>query len=84
MVLDFNGGTYISQISAESPKAALTEWVNIISKNGLEGCELSSAEMASLDEEIPVPLDHCLNAWCVTGSAKTGLILLNIIATVPV
>ena len=81
MVLEYKGGTYISQTSAESPEVALTEWANTISAQDLAGWGLSRAEITRLSEDGPVLLKDCSNVWCVTDSTKAGLMLVNIIAT---
>jgi hypothetical protein len=81
IVLDYKGGTYISQSPAESPEAALTKWANAIGENDLVNWGLSRAEITQLPEDSPVPLKGCLNVWCVTASTKEGLMLVNIVAT---
>jgi len=81
IVLDYKGGTYISQASGESPEVALTKWANTINEQDLASWGLSRAEIARLSEDRPIPLENCLNVWSVSDSTKAGLMLVNIIAT---
>jgi len=81
-VLEFGGGTYIAQVSAESPVAALPDWLfglrdDELAKWGTTRSELNSV----IESDHPVPVGGCLGVWCLTGSVKKGLVLINMIAT---
>ncbi len=82
VVLDHKGGTYIGQASGDSVTAALSQWLSRIrdeelAKWGITRDELS--KIARSDEAAP--LNGCLNVWCLSGSTKGGLVLINVIAT---
>jgi len=81
MVLDYKGGTYISQISSKSPEVAIKKWVSTINEQELANWGLTRSEATLLAKDNPIPLKNCSNVWCVQDSAKAGLMLLNIIAT---
>jgi hypothetical protein len=82
-VLEYAGGTYISQYRGRTPREALRRW-----------CKGEEQEMtgqwapATVDElftniscESPTPLDGAMNAWCVSTLAANKLALLNIVKT---
>ena len=81
IVLDYKGGTYISQVSDESPQVALAKWATIITEDDLVTWKLSRSELTRLSQNKPVPLENCLNVWSASDSAKGGLILVHMIAT---
>lgn len=81
MVLDYKGGTYISQVSAESPEAAIANWAISANEQDLSSWGLTREELAQLSEDRPIPIENCLNVWCASDSAEGGLMLLNIVAT---
>ncbi|HEY1939275.1 MAG TPA: hypothetical protein VGJ33_15185 [Candidatus Angelobacter sp.] len=81
VVLNYKGGTYISQVVAESPKAAIRKWFTGISDPDLAAWEVTNEKLSELSDDEPLPLDNCLNVWCASSSGKHGLLLLNIITT---
>jgi|SRR5712672_932541 len=81
VILEYRGGTYISQVRSESPEAAVKKWSTTISDQNLRMWGLDRAELVLLSNDNPLPLENCLNIWCLTGSAKNHLMLLNLIAT---
>ncbi|MEO5859972.1 MAG: hypothetical protein ABIR33_13610 [Pyrinomonadaceae bacterium] len=82
VVLDFHGGTYISQIHASSEISALNIWKSDIRKNLLE---LSHEDVEnlnlSLENEEVVPLSNVVNVWCSTATVNESLALINIVKT---
>jgi hypothetical protein len=82
VVLDYAGGTYIAQVQASSPAAAFPQWVLKIKDEDLAEWGISRKELAEVVRtgEI-VPIDGCLNVWCVSGSVRQELALINVIAT---
>lgn len=81
IIFDYQSGTYISQVAAESPKAAIIEWATAAKEQDLSTWRLARAELAQLFESRPIPIENCLNVWCASGSTDGGLMLLNIVAT---
>ena len=82
-ILEYRGGTYISQFEGETVEAATHAWA----------CELDTAPIAhfhkkhlriareQLDEDGLVEVDSVKNVWCRTFSIQKHLGLLNIIQT---
>ncbi len=81
LVLDYRGGTYISQKFAESPQEAVAKWAVAITERELSSWGLTKQDVIHLSKDSPLPLENCSNVWCMSGSTKNGLMLLNIIAT---
>lgn len=82
VVLDFKGGTYIGQAAADSIVTALSRWLSKIEDEELVRWKITRDELSDIvKSEEPVPLDDCINVWCLSGNAKGGLALINVIAT---
>jgi hypothetical protein len=81
IILEYGGGTYISQIHSESPETAVKKWSTTITDQNLVVWGLERADLVLLSNDKPLPLENCVNIWCLTGSARNHLILLNVIAT---
>jgi len=83
MILDYAGGTYVSQSDAGSEGAALSAWVRRLrSEHIADGVsdEMADAFEAATDSD-PTALNGMTGVWCATATARDGLALLNIIAT---
>ena len=82
IVLDYKGGTYIGQSTANSVRQALTKWLSQQSDQELARWKINRDELQDiLSSDEPIPLGGCTNVWCLSGSTKRGLALINIIAT---
>ncbi len=82
VVLDYKGGTYVGQASGHSATAALSEWASRIRDEELAEWGITRDELSKIvRSDEPVPLNGCLNAWCLSGSTNSGLALINVIAT---
>ncbi len=82
VLLEYAGGSYISQVSASDERDALREWTVSLSAQDSVG-EVSdevAAAFAATDDE-PAQLDGLVSAWCASASAKNGLALVNIVLT---
>ncbi|MCL2761570.1 MAG: hypothetical protein FWD70_08000 [Desulfuromonadales bacterium] len=85
-VVDYQGGTYISQIENESdsPYNIFKDWVKtcdfleIISKRINRNKLIDKIEKF---EKVPLPLDNLNNVWCITLILLNKLALINIIKT---
>jgi hypothetical protein len=82
VVLDYAGGTYIAQVQASSPATALSKWVSKIRKEDAGEWGIRRKVLAEIirGQEV-VPLDGCVNVWCVCGTVRSDLALINVIAT---
>jgi len=82
IILDYKGGTYIAQVRADSPVEALPRWLSRIKDNELADWGTTRGELTNImRSEGVVPLDGCVNVWCISGSGRRGLVLINVIAT---
>ena len=83
VVLDFDGGTYISQVHALSELAALSTWKSAISADVPELSQEVCEELASsLEDEQVVALSNILNVWCATATVRGKVALINIVKTI--
>jgi hypothetical protein len=83
VILDFQGGTYISQVPASSPKEAARLYTRTITKSEADAWKVDLSRLKALFRDCePVPLKDLLNAWCVSGEIGGHLVLMNIIQTV--
>jgi len=84
MVLDFHGGTYISQFDAETAIEAVKHWCDELKEEQLLG-EVSSdvAEGVMIDaaDNRLVEVEGLHGAWCAAATVAGGLALLNVIIT---
>jgi hypothetical protein len=84
VILEFGGGTYISQVHAPGPAEALTGWIAAQSDADLSSWKLDRIEMTKrFAEDSPHAVDGLQNAWCMSASLPCGLALVNIIKTIP-
>jgi hypothetical protein len=81
--MDYDGGTYVSQVKAPSPKSACLKWargLNVAQIKGLGG-KTHESLIAEIRDESPTSLDGLLNAWCATALIRGRLALINIVQT---
>jgi hypothetical protein len=84
VIVELGGGTYISQVNAQGPSEALAGWITAQSNTDLSSWKLDRTEMIKLfAEDSPHSLDGLQNAWCMSASLPHGLVLVNVIKTVP-
>jgi hypothetical protein len=82
VVLNYKGGTYIGQTSGDSATAALSQWVSRIRNEELAEWGITRDELSKIvRSDEAVPLNGCLNVWCLSGTTSGGLALINLIAT---
>ena len=82
IILDYAGGTYVTQIEAKSENAALRVWVSKLKWEWVADCiseEVAAAFAGSGDEAVA--LDGLSEVWCASASAKQGLALAKIVKT---
>ncbi|MFT3997809.1 MAG: hypothetical protein QM667_10410 [Asticcacaulis sp.] len=83
VVLDYDGGTYISQVRAPDERAALFLWCDRFeaAETAAKTRKVASKVRKSLDDDRPVLLSGCEFVWCATASRKGKFILINIVKT---
>ena len=83
IILDFKGGTYISQVKARNPQQACLKWaaqikpVEIADLGAIGKTQLQE----SLVEDTPVLLSGLTNVWCCSARTRNSLALINIVKT---
>lgn len=83
LLLEFNGGTYISQVRSASARGAVRKYATQLTKNEALGASILRKHLAgSIGAEVPVAIDDTVNVWCCSTSVNNkGLALLNVIQT---
>ena len=83
LIMDFGGGTYISQVDAGTPKDAMTTAVRNLEVSEIPG--LGQATKGKLLKEIidddPTPIRGVNNVWCLMTGMGSRLALFNLIKT---
>lgn len=84
-VMDFRGGTYISQVEAEDLHTSTPKWIEAISKQQNQILYLGTKGLEKLKEELadqnPTLLDSLRNVWCLTAHLHSGFALINVVKT---
>ena len=83
-VLDYNGGTYISQVKSSSPENAIIKWLQRLDFKEL-GVQHDNWESVLEDieflEDRPVLLEGMKNVWCTSLSFDDTLALIHFVKT---
>src|SRR5260370_15177896 len=89
VVLDYRGGTYISQVNAGSVAGALKIWADALDIGAVarlgpqrKGELIDDIKMQLSSGQPPAPLDGLVNAWCASALTSGGLSLINIVGTI--
>ena len=82
-VMDYAGGTYVSQVKATSPKSAVKRWASELPVDEID--KFGSASKARLikdvDDEVPIMIAGLSNVWCSTARIRGKLALINFVRT---
>ena len=84
-IMEFAGGTYISQVKAPSQKAACVKWAQSLDVSQVKGLGLKGKEslIEQMKDESPVALDGLSNAWCTGAFLRGEYALINLVQTEP-
>ncbi len=82
-MLEFNGGSYISQVKASSPKSAIGVWAKKLNTNDITGLGPSGKTqlISSLKEDTPVAIAGVLNTWCSIAWMRGKLAIIYFVKT---
>lgn len=83
-VLDYHGGTYISQFRADSAVHGVEAWCRELEENQLLGEPSSSVAQGILDDAVKnrlVEVEDLSGVWCAATTNGGALALLNVIET---
>jgi hypothetical protein len=82
VVLEFDGGTYISQFQATSAHNAAVKHAAHLIGNKEMSTLLNRRRLADrLSVEPPVAIEGVRNVWCCSASVGKKFALVNIVAT---
>jgi hypothetical protein len=83
-IMEFEGGTYISQVKASSPKSACVKWAESLDASGIY--RLSEAGKSILVEEMknvaPTAIKGVLNTWFSSALILGKSANINLVQTV--
>ena len=82
VILEFDGGTYISQFKASSPDDAAVKHADYLV--GLRGMSTPTSRKRLADRlsaEKPVAIEGARNVWCCSALVGRKPALVNIVAT---
>jgi hypothetical protein len=81
--LDFQGGTYISQVRASSPRSACIKWAENLEINEIEGLgEKGQGKLIEeMKRELPVPIKGVINVWCTSALIRGKGASINLVQT---
>ena len=81
-MLEFDGGTYISQFRAKSANRAVAMYATEVLDNGaISKLPIRRKLSEAIALEKPVAIDGVRNVWCCSTIVGKRLALLNIVAT---
>lgn len=82
-VLDYAGGTYVSQVNAASWKHAPRAWAEKLQAGEIQGIGSDSLLRlrARVKEEAPVELTGLRHVWCFSILVRGKLALVNYVQT---
>ena len=84
IMADYEGGTYVSQYMAESPKDAVLQWA-VKESFPIDHLKLTEKQFQRLwegfSEGDPTGLDGTISVWCECAILKKKLCLINIVQT---
>ena len=83
VLLEFDGGTHVSQFRAVSPRAAAVKHAShVIGNKAIAPLVLRKRLAKDLLEDIPIKIEGVRNVWCCSAVVGRKLALVNIIETV--
>jgi hypothetical protein len=82
-VMEYRGGTYVSQIYAEDRVKAKDEWISHLDYKQIRWLGLKSKTKleSEIKNENPVALDGLKNVWCLVAWLYGYMVLINFIET---
>ena len=83
VLMEFKGGTYLSQIRAPSPEVALEKWARGLETRDIEGMTagIKRQFVEWLPEARPTPVDGLKSTWSSGFVARADSALVHIVRT---
>jgi hypothetical protein len=81
--MEYEGGTYISQVEAASAKSASIKWARTLDVSQIKGMGVKGKEALLMHarSEKPVALTGIVGGWCLYPFLRGRGALINIIKT---
>jgi len=82
-IMEYAGGTYISQVNAPSQKSACVKWAQKIKVSEIQGLGPRGkvSLIQQMKDESPVALTGTVNAWCTGAFIRGKYALINLVQT---
>jgi hypothetical protein len=81
-LLEFDGGTYISQFRAASPQRAASQYPShLMRNNGVPTLAVRKRLADAFTGDYPAAIEGMRSVWCCSATIGKKLALLNIVAT---
>lgn len=83
-ILEFRGGTYISQVDSTILSRAIIDWGEKLQSIDIKYLGLTGKTeiLSMLNEAEPIALEGLKNAWFLSLSIRQGFLSVNIVKTV--
>jgi hypothetical protein len=83
-VMEFEGGTYISQAYGDSLKSAMMAWAETLDTKQIKGMGpvMQKEIVIGIEDEDPTALTGLKNAWCFSLIARGKFCLVHFFETV--
>ncbi len=88
ILMEYRGGTYISQARGASASDALRTWVHNLDPSPVHelGVRRKADLIAAIENDLadgtaPTPLEGLQSLWCQTVVFSGGFVLINMVAT---
>lgn len=83
-IMDFAGGTYVSQVVAENPKAACLVWAQSLAVEQIAnfGSKSKNLLVEKMRTEEPTALQDAMNTWFALALLPKGAAHINFVRTV--
>lgn len=82
-LMEFEGGTYISQIKTSSPNSACVRWAANLGTSEIQGLDEKGKDILikEMKKETIVPLNGVLNTWFTTALIRGKSAYINVVQT---
>jgi len=82
-IMEFNGGTFISQVTAPDHTSAIESWATSLNPDEIKGflASMKSEILRDMCEESPTLLNGLTNVWCIFFITKLGSCLIHYVET---
>lgn len=81
--IEFAGGTYLSQVRASGPSAALRTWATTPLAAAIPGLGPAGQRrlVAEIERQVPVAVAGLAHVWCSTATVRGSLALIHVVRT---